>query len=150
LENFDLAIRNETAQNRTKKGNKTNLTKLQIKCLKTFVSDRHFIICLSDQNLGPVIMECFTYYKRCLSDHLPCKDTYVQLTEEKATKQVQCTRTMLLQLRLNYQNDLTEAENTYFRRNANLKHRLPQFYITIKVQHNPTKHAPSSVVLVAS
>jgi len=95
-------------------------------------------------------MERSTYFKRCLSDRLLCKDIYVQLTEEEATEQVQCTRTTLLQLCLNYRNDLTEAKNTYFRRNANLKHRLPQFYITIKVQHNPTKHAPSSVVLVAS
>jgi hypothetical protein len=140
LENFELAVRNEIAQGTATKGNKkTNLTKLQIKCLKTFVSDRRFMICLSDKNLGPVIMERSTYFKHCLADHLLCKDTYVQLTEEEATKQVQRTRTMLLQLRLNHRNDLTEAENAYFRRNANLKHRLPQFYITIKVHKQPYK-----------
>jgi hypothetical protein len=87
-------------------------------------------------------MERSTYFKRCLSDHLLCRDTYVQLTEEEATEQVQRTRTTLLQLRLTHRNDLTEAENTYFRRNANLKHRLPQFYITIKVHKQPYKTRP--------
>jgi hypothetical protein len=125
LENFKSAVKNEIARSTATKRNnnkKINLTKLQTKCLKTFVNDRRFMICLSDKNLGPVIMERSTYFKRCLSDHLLCRDTYVQLTEEEATEQVQRTRTTLLQLRLTHRNDLTEAENTYFRRNANLKH----------------------------
>ncbi len=71
--------------------------------------------------------------KRCLADHLNCRTTYVQLTEEESTERVNRTRHTLLQLWLDHRKDLTNAENTYFQRNAKLNHRLPQFYITIKV-----------------
>ncbi len=38
--------------------------------------------------------------------------------------------------------NLTETENIYFRRNANIKHRLPQFYIIIKIHKQPYKTRP--------
>ncbi len=116
---------------------KTNLSRLQYTCLRNIKNDHRFIVCLSDKNLGPVIMEHTTYFQRCLKDHLNCRTTYVQLTEEEATERVNRTRQILLQLRLDHRKDLSDAENTYFWRNANLKHRLPQFYLTIKVL---TKH----------
>jgi hypothetical protein len=43
---------------------------------------------------------------------------------------------------LQYRDSLTEAENLYFQRAAKLEHRLPQFYLTIKVHKQPWKTRP--------
>jgi hypothetical protein len=142
LQNFEKQLTEITKHNNANSTSRSNLSRLQKNCLKKIMSDRCFIVCLSDKNLGPVLMERNTYLERCLTDHLLCTDTYIQLTENDATNLVQRTRSNLLQLRLKHRNDLTEAENTFFRRNANLKHRLPQFYITIKIHKNPYKTRP--------
>ncbi len=93
---------------------KSNLRKLQYTCLKKIKNDKRFIICLSDKNLGPVIMERDTYFKHCLEDHLYCRTTYRQLTEEEATQRVSLTRRILNQLRLDHHKDLSDSENKYF------------------------------------
>ena len=108
-----------TEQNTARATPKSNLTRLQKHCLQKIMSDKCYIVCLSDKNLGPVLMECRKYFECCLSDHLLCSNTYIQLTEKEATEQMLHTRKALLQLWLNHRNDLTETENTYFRCNAN-------------------------------
>jgi hypothetical protein len=142
LKTFAEKLKEITKQNTEKATPKSNLTRLQKNCLQKIMNDKRYIVCLSDKNLGPVLMERRTYFERCLSDHLLCSNTYVQLTEKEATEQILHTRKTLLQLRLNYRKDLTETENTYFRRNANIKHRLPQFYIIIKIHKQPYKTRP--------
>ena len=97
---------------------------------------------MSDKNLGPVILERKTYFTRCLEDHLYCQTTYKQLTQEEAEERTKETRRSLNYIRLHHRDDLTEAENLFFQRNAKLGHRLPQFYITIKVHKSSYKTRP--------
>jgi hypothetical protein len=134
---FSSKIKELVRNNKT--APRSNLSKLQYTCLKNIKNDRRFIICLSDKNLGPVIMERDTYFKRCLEDHLYCRTTYRQLTEEEATEKVSHTRRTLTQIRLNHRKDLSDSENKYFQRNGKLNHPLPQFYITIKIHKQPHK-----------
>jgi len=115
LKEFETALKEETNKNAMTTTPKSNLTKLQQSCLEKIKNNCRYIVCLSNKNLGPVIMECSTYFERCLSDHLLCNSMYKQLTENEAIERVQNTRCTLLQLCLNQRNDLTETENTYFR-----------------------------------
>jgi len=135
-----------TNLNRMVKNNKThpraNLTKLQHCCLHSIKNNNKLIVCLSDKNLGPVIMERETYLKKCLTEHLLCPRTYVRLTEEEALQKLRDTRCKLNQIRLNYRKNLTDAENTYFQRAAKLEYRIPQFYLTIKIHKTPIKTRP--------
>jgi hypothetical protein len=140
LQLFTSRVKNLIRNNTTTK--KSNLTKLQYTCLKKIKNNKRFIVCLSDKNLGPVIMERASYFKHCLEDHLYCRTTYRQLTEEKATEMVSHIRHTLTQIRLNHRKDLSDSENTYFQRNGKLDHRLPQFYITIIIHKKPYKTRP--------
>ena len=140
INQFTLKLTNAVAQ--TKSHPKSNLTRLQYNCLQSIKNDHCFIICMSDKNLGPVIMECATYLEKCLTEHLLCTDTYLQLTKEDATERALHTRRILNQIRLKHRTDLSDAENLYFQRAAKLEYRLPQFYLTIKVHKKPIKTRP--------
>jgi hypothetical protein len=96
LQQFSMRL--EEAIQHNIKSPETNLSKLQHNCLQNIKYDHIFIICLSDKNLGPVIMECATYFQCCLEDHLNCHTTYVRLTEEEAIERVSRTRQTLIQL----------------------------------------------------
>jgi hypothetical protein len=129
-----LAI--EIANNTTNA--RSNLTRLQYNCLQSLKDDHRFIICLSDKNLGPVIMERSTYLERCFTKHLYCRTLYQQQLEKtEALEKVRQARITLNSIRLQQHDSLTEAENLYFQCATKLEHRLPQFYLTIKVHKQP-------------
>jgi hypothetical protein len=47
-----------------------NLSSVQYKVLQCLKDDNTIIICLTDKNLGPAIMDCAKYIQRALDDHL--------------------------------------------------------------------------------
>ena len=112
INQFKSEITNAVVKNKSHP--RTNLTRLQYHCLKTVKDDHRFIICMSDKNLGPVIMERATYLKKCFEEHLLCPRTYLHLPQEEATEKLHSTRCLLNYVRLQYRTDLTEAENQYF------------------------------------
>jgi hypothetical protein len=57
LKEFETALIEEKNKNTMTTTPKSNLTKLQQSCLKKIKNDRRYIVCLSDKNLGAVIME---------------------------------------------------------------------------------------------
>ena len=140
ITNFSQSLNNNVKSNKTLP--RTNLTKLQYNCLHSIKNNNQLIVCTSDKNLGPVIMDRAEYFQRCLHEHLLCPRTYVRPTKENALQKIRNTRCMLNQIRLNHRTKLTAAENTYFIRAANLKYRIPQFYLTIKVHKQPWKTRP--------
>ena len=125
ITNFSQSLNNNVKSN--KRLPRTNLTKLQYNCLHSIKNNNQLIVCTSDKNLGPVIMDRAEYFQRCLHEHLLCPRTYIRLTKEDALQKIRNTRCMLNQIRLNHRTKLTAAENTYFMRAANLKYRIPQF-----------------------
>jgi len=121
---------------------RSNLTRLQYHCLHSIKNNNKLIVCSSDKNLGPVIMERETYLKKCLEEHLLCPCTYIRLTEAEAIQKICNTHIKLNDIRLSHRKDLTNAENQYFQRAAKLEYRIPQFYLTIKVHKTPLKTRP--------
>jgi hypothetical protein len=140
IKNFTSKIRSIIERNKTYP--RSNLTKLQHNCLLAIKNNNKLIVCMSDKNLGPIIMEREAYLSKCLNEHLLCPRTYVCLTKEEALEKLRKTRCNLNQVQLNHRTALTEAENLYFQRAAKLPYRIPQFYLTIKVHKTPTKTRP--------
>jgi hypothetical protein len=54
-----------------------NLSRLQYTCMRSLKNDRRFIVCMTDKNLGPAIIERERYIQYCLTDHLLKPSTYL-------------------------------------------------------------------------
>jgi len=96
ITNFSESLQKNIKTNTTRA--RTNLTKLQYSCLHSIKNNSQLIVCPSDKNLGPVIMDRAEYFQRCLYEHLLCPHTYVRLTEEEALQKVRNTRCTLNQV----------------------------------------------------
>ena len=58
---------------------KGNLPPHLMKALRTIAEDKRFIVCLTDKNLGPAIMERAEYLRRVYEEHLSNEEAYCQL-----------------------------------------------------------------------
>ena len=123
-------------------GRHSNLTPLQHRLMKELKDDTRFIVCLTDKNLGPCIIERMRYIERAHNDHLGDTTTYQRLTKDDAIAFERQTKSTLKQLVEQHKDDLTAAELTYFARSLKLEHRRPQFYLTFKVHKQPLKTRP--------
>ena len=56
----------------------------QHKLMKLLQSDDRFIVCQTDKNLGPAILERDAYIKLTLKDHLSGRSTYQLLSKEES------------------------------------------------------------------
>ena len=121
---------------------RTNLTPQQYAVLHAIRSDQRFIICLTDKNLGPAIIECNEYIKRVFADHLDDASTYQRLTTAQATDMLEATQTRFKHLLHQHKDLLSPAEQVYFQRSLQCEHRIPQFYLTLKVHKTPWKTRP--------
>ncbi len=134
-----LSINNERIQNLTKPS--YNLNRIQHNTLNSLKNNDDIIILLADKNLGPVTMDKHTYIKRILNDHLSDHNTYCQLSETTAERQLQDLREQLTHLFQNpsaaVQNALSEPERKYFNRSFRNTHRTPTFYGLVKIHKNP-------------
>lgn len=131
---LDFANRLDTAvQRQAGRRKKFNLTHHQHEMIRKLKADRRFIVCLTDKNLGPAIIEREAYFDRIFADHLSDNTSYRRLTPAAATEAVEATRRSLIRTYNANQGHLTAAERTYFERSHKQQHRLPQFYVTFKV-----------------
>ena len=115
LQQFSMRL--EEAIQHNIKSPETNLSKLQHNCLQNIKYDHIFIICLSDKNLGPAIMNTLDYINLVLKEYLLTK-TYRQLSPTEA-KKINSTKKDCI---------LSTAQQTFFQRSFKNNHRLPLFY----------------------
>jgi len=109
ITNFSESLQKNIKTNTTRA--RINLTKLQYSCLHSIKNNNQLIVCPSDKNLWPIIMDRAEYFQRYLYKHLLYPHTYVRLTGEEALQKVRNTRCTLNQVRLNNRTKLTETEN---------------------------------------
>jgi hypothetical protein len=116
MQNFWTQIATAVADNTQRQRRSHNIPANTRKLLQTLPNDNNFIILPTDKNLGPAIMERETYKRRCLSDHLSDKHTYLRLTEAQARAQLLRAEAQFKTLIDTYQHCLTASEKTYFQR----------------------------------
>jgi hypothetical protein len=123
----------------------SNLSSLQHRQIQTIRNDPRFVVCLTDKNLGPAILERRQYILRAYKDHLGQHDTYKRLTKTEAQDLLASTSSSLRFAYRTHRDDLPQAERTYFERGLKKSHteyRVPQFYITPKVHKIPWSTCP--------
>jgi hypothetical protein len=89
-----------------------------------------------DKNLGPAVMETSQYIKQVLQEHLLSKD-YQELTQQEAIQKLGQVKSTLKGILTTNANQLSKAENTFFKRSLSAKHRIPLFYGLPKVHKTP-------------
>lgn len=125
----------EQEKRKTPRQKHSNMTKHQKDTIIYLKDHPDLIVVLSDKNLGPVIMERVEYERRVWKDHLNDKTTYMEITAEEAEELFDIGLKMKVKNFVHkYRNQLDDDEHTYFERYLDReKHRIPQFYMTIKV-----------------
>jgi hypothetical protein len=127
----------------TKQPPQFNLTREQHQLMKLLQSDDRFIVCQTDKNLGPAVIERDAYIRLTLKDHLSDETTYQLLSTEERDTILSTTRQRYVQMLAHHSKSLRKAEKTYFERSMKLHdYRTPLFYITMKVHKTPLKSRP--------
>jgi hypothetical protein len=141
---LDFAAHLERTSNKlSKQPPRFNLTREQHQLMKLLQSDDRFIICQTDKNLGPAVVERDAYIRLTLKDHLSDNTTYQLLSTEERDTILSSTRQRYVRLLAHHSNSLRTAEKTYFERSMKRHdYRTPLFYITMKVHKTPLKSRP--------
>ena len=115
--------------------NKDNLTARQRYLLEFFRQHTDLVVVQSDKNLGPIVMERAAYIRRTLDDHLLRTETYRRLGPgELEFKECVIRNGVRWQIiKAHREHTIAEHELTYLKRALQSCHRVPQFYITIKL-----------------
>jgi hypothetical protein len=115
---------------------RSNLSSLQHRQIQPIRKDPRFIVCLTDKNHGPAILERRQYIPWVYQDHLGHNNTYKRLTKAEATDLLTSTSDSLWQAYDTHRDNLPQAKRTYFNQGlqkSHTKYQVPRFYVTPKV-----------------
>ena len=125
---------------------KGNLPPHLMKALRTIAEDKRFIVCLTDKNLGPAIMERAEYLRRVYEEHLSNEEAYRQLDPKLGKEEYEKALGKLKFLTLEQMdnNQFPPDEFDYFKRAFDFRKRwkFSRFYLTMKIHKTPTASRP--------
>ena len=126
-----------------------NLSNLQRNILLKLKSNKEITVCLSDKNLGPVLIDTTHYIKLAIKNHLSNTQTYTNLSTDESTTILKDTRQSLIDLFSANTHLLSPATVTYFKRSFLKQFRTPIFYQLIKIHkmRNPAESIPTRPVI---
>ena len=112
-----------------------NLIRHQRKILRYLTQQEDFIICSSDKNLGPCIIERRKYVERAFSDHLGNNANYELLTEREAVAKLIIIQRRVDKLLINQGTSFTRQESNFISHylRGDPSKLFPHFYLTMKV-----------------
>jgi len=130
-----------------KKQSASNLLPHQRACLRSLRTNPELIVCKTDKNLGPAIMDRKRYIALAFRDHLSDKATYRQLTKEEACQKMQAAEREIKSWLATHKHRISPAGLTFLKRTLNLKDpdgntMFPQFYILAKLHKTPLATRP--------
>jgi len=105
------------------------------------------MVCRTDKNLGPAVIERAKYINAALNDHLLHENTYRKLSRQNAEQEMTKTSHALSSWLRKYKSILSKSEITFIKRTHKLHNNrgdisFPQFYLLAKIHKNPMATRP--------
>ena len=143
IDNFESELR----QLFKRRKSPSNLLQHQRNCLETLRNCSDLMVCKTDKNLGPAIIERRTYFNLAFRDHLSDQQTYRKLSKTAAENRMIATNELLGNWMRDNKKILPAQELTYLKRTRTLRGPngeiiFPQFYILAKIHKDPLMTRP--------
>ena len=105
------------------------------------------VVCRTDKNLRPAIIERKRYIRFTFGEHLLDRDTYKELTQARADQIITQAHSFFLRWLQTYRKEITKSEATYLQRTCclcdpNGKINYPQLYLLAKIHKTPLETQP--------
>ena len=124
----------------SRKQSSPNLLPSQTAALNFLKLSNVLIVCKSDKNLGPVVLERDEYVRRALDEHLHT-NTYRPMSPDAATSYIERTREAVLNFMKIYL-DPRSDDWTFLSRSLQVKDPFSYFYLLAKIHKAPWKTRP--------
>jgi len=143
IDNFNQALRSLFTKHRSP----SNLLRHQRYCLESLRHNPHIMVCRTDKNLGPAIIDRAAYIKAALNEHLRHANTYQQLSRQNAELEMTKTSKAITAWLRKYKDIFTKGELTFLKRTHRLHNErgdiaFPQFYLLAKIHKIPMAMRP--------
>ncbi len=143
VDDFESALRHLFIKRRSP----SNLLPHQRNCLESLRNCPDLMVCKTDKNLGPAIIERKHYFNLAFRDHLSDPRTYRKLTEAAAEQRMIAADALLgnwlkTNKKLLPAQELTYLKRTRILRGTNGSINYPQFYILAKIHKEPLMTRP--------